>query len=302
MGAGHSHISRGDGSLGGARRSLILTMGLTGAVMLVEVAGGLAAGSLALLSDAGHMFADLLALGMALFAVTMAARPAPARRTYGYHRVEILAALANGLVLALIAFSIVFEAVRRFESPGAIDGGLVLAVAAVGLAANLAGMWFLSRHTHSINVRSARLHILGDALSSAGVLAGGLAIFFTSWYRLDAVISLGIALVILVGAYRVLRETVDILLEATPKGLEPGDVSAAIEQVPGVKGVHDLHIWCITSGMTALSGHVILDGRALARSDEALNTIKELLQRRFGIDHTTIQIESESYSEVGEIH
>lgn len=285
-----------------ARRSLALTIGLTAFIMLVEVAGGIRANSLSLLSDAGHMLTDVLALGMALFAVTVASRPATARKTYGYYRVEILSALTNGVILVVIALAIFYEASRRFARPEPVEGGLVLAVAAVGLATNLAGMWLLSRSTASLNVRSARLHVVGDALSSAGVLLGGIVITFTSWYTIDSVLSFAIGIVILVGAWRILKETVDILLESTPVGMELDEVSRAIESVRGIKGVHDLHIWSITSGMTALSGHVILDPIAFTESDDVLNRIKEMLRERFEIEHTTIQVESESYNEVGEIH
>lgn len=270
--------------------------------MIVEIAGGIWANSLALLSDAGHMLADLLALGMALFAVTVAARPATARKTYGYYRVEILSALTNGVVLVAMALVIFYEGYHRFRNPEPVTGGLVLLVAGAGLLANLIGIWLLSRAGGNVNIRSARMHMAGDALSSCGVVAGGVVITLTSWYTIDSLISFGIGVVILVGAYRIIRETVDILLESTPMGIEPDKVAGAISGLGGVKSVHDLHIWSITSGMTALSGHVILDGPAHARSDDVLNHIKEMLRQRFGIEHTTIQVESESYAEVGEIH
>ena len=270
--------------------------------MIVEVIGGLWANSLALLSDAGHMLTDVLALGMALFAITVSSRPATTRKTYGYYRVEILAALINGVVLVVISLIVMYEAFRRFLAPQAVEGGLVLLVAAVGLLCNLVGMWVLTRASRSLNLRSAKLHVAGDALSSGAVLVGGAVIYFTSWYRVDSLLSFGIAVVILIGAYQILRETVDILLEGTPRGMELRDVCRAIEKIPGIKEVHDLHIWCITSGMTALSGHVILDTSMLTQSDEVLNQIKEMLKRRFQIEHTTIQVESESYTEVGEVH
>ncbi len=298
----HDHALSGYGATGPERRSLGMTIGLTATVMIVEAVGGLLANSLALLSDAGHMLTDVLALGMALFAVTVASRPATTRKTYGYYRIEILAAQVNGAILVLIAAVVVYEAYKRFLDPQPVRGALVLGVAAVGLIADLAGVWILTRASRSLNVRSARLHIAGDALSSAAVLVGGAVITATSWYAIDAILSFVIAGIILVGAYRILRETADILLEGTPRGMELREVFAAIEEVPGILSVHDLHIWCITSGMTALSGHVILDAPALARSDEVLNTIKEMLKRRFRIEHTTIQVESESYSEVGEVH
>ncbi|HKY33230.1 MAG TPA: cation diffusion facilitator family transporter [Candidatus Polarisedimenticolia bacterium] len=283
------------------RRRLSLALALTAAVMVLEVAGGLWANSLALLSDAGHMLTDVLSLGMALFAATVACRPATAYKTYGYHRVEILTALTNGVILLAVCLIIFYEAVERFIRPQPVDGDLLLLVAGIGLLTNLGGMALLSR-AESIGARSARLHVAGDALSSAGVLAGGLVISWTAWYRIDSIVSFAIGLVVLVGAFRLLKETVDILLEATPRGMEPTDVTRAIEGMTGIKGVHDLHIWCITSGMPALSGHVILEDDWLARSDEALNRIKDMLRTRFEIQHTTIQFESETYTEVGEVH
>lgn len=300
---GHTHISRSSLPSGGSvRRSLALALGLAAGVMVVEVAGGLWANSLALLSDAGHMLTDVLALGMALFAVTVARRPATTRKTYGYHRVEILAALSNAVILSALCVALFYEAWKRFARPEAVDGGVVLSVAVMGLAANVAGIWILSRASGSLNVRSARLHLTGDALSSAAVLLGGAAIWLTSWYRIDSILSVVIGLLILWCVYKILRETVDILLEATPHGIDLADVCRAIESVGGIKGVHDLHVWSITSGMMALSGHVTLDGATLARSDDTLNSIKSVLQERFGIAHTTIQLESETYTEVGDVH
>ncbi|MGH9868929.1 MAG: cation diffusion facilitator family transporter [Candidatus Polarisedimenticolia bacterium] len=284
-----------------ARRKLSFAIWLTATVMFVELAGGWWANSLSLLSDAGHMLTDLLALGMAMFAVTMACRPAPPAKTYGYYRIEILAALSNGAILVALCLLIFYEGIRRLFAPQPVDSDVVLLVAGIGLIANLIGMWLLSR-SGSLNVKAARLHVTGDALSSAGVLAGGAVISFTSWYWIDSAVSFVIGLVVLWGAFHILKETVDVLLEATPSGLHPADVCRAIEQVPGITGVHDLHIWSITSGMTALSGHVILDADSHPLSDEALNRIKEMLRVRFSIEHTTIQIESQSYTEVGEVH
>lgn len=270
--------------------------------MIVELIGGIWSNSLALLSDAGHMLTDVFALALALFAVRVSRRPATVRKTYGYHRVEILTALTNGVILIVICLGIFYEAYRRFVEPQPVDGGTVIVVAAVGLLANLVGMWILARTSGSLNVRSARMHVAGDALSSAGVLVSGGVIATTSWYRIDPLLSFGIGLVILLGGYRILKETVDILLEGVPHGLDPEAIATAMRGVKGVQGVHDLHVWCITSGMSALSGHVILDRERLARSDEVLNLIKEVLRRRFGIDHTTIQVESEEYDEVGHVH
>lgn len=283
-------------------RSLGVAIALTSAVLVAEFVGGLAANSLALVSDAGHMLADACALAMAWFAVTVSRRPASVRKTWGWHRVEILAALINGVLLVLICLAIGYEAWGRLRAPEPVAGGLVLVIAAFGLAVDLAGLWILGRSHGSVNVRAARMHLAGDALSSAGVLAAGAVIAWTSWYRVDAIVSLGIAVVILAGAWSILRETVDILLEGAPHDLDPDAVGRAIGGLEGVRGVHDLHVWCITSGMAALSGHVILDRESLRRSDEVLNRIKEMLREQFAIEHTTIQFESETYTEVGEVH
>jgi cobalt-zinc-cadmium efflux system protein len=278
-------------------------MVLTGVVMVAEIAGGVASNSLALLSDAGHMFTDVLALGLAVFALTMAARPAPARVSYGYYRIEILAALANGVLLALIAAALFYNAYLRFLDPPPVEGPIVLAVAAAGLAANVGGLVILrTASRRCLNVRGAAMHVLGDALSSAAVLVCGAVITTTRWYAVDPLLSAGIGVGIVVGAVRLVREAVDVLLEASPAGIDLGCVRDDIREVRGVLEVHDLHIWSITSGMAALSGHVVLDGAAISRSDETLNAIKTLLRERYRIDHTTIQVESEAYREIGEVH
>ena len=302
MGSTHASAVTRNQAARPAGRGLLITIGLTSTIMVAEFAGGLLTNSLALLSDAGHMLTDVLALGMAWFAVAVSRRPATSRKTWGWHRIEILTALINGVLLVLICFAIAYEAWDRFRAPQPVAGGFVILIASIGLAVDLCGVWFLSRTSDSVNVRSARMHLAGDALSSAGVIFAGGVIAATSWTRIDSLVSFGIALVILVGAWRLIRETVDILLEGVPHNIDPDDVNRELARLPGVRQVHDLHIWCITSGMAALSGHVVLDEPSLARSDDVLNGIKEMLRERFGIDHTTIQIESESYTEVGEVH
>jgi cobalt-zinc-cadmium efflux system protein len=273
------------------------------AVMAIEVVGGLASNSLALLSDAAHMFTDVLALGLALFAVTMACRPAPSRATFGYHRLEILAALGNGILLALAALWIFYEAVRRFVDPPAVSGPIVIAVALFGLAGNAVGLLILSRTSKgSLSVRGAALHVMSDALASLAVVVSGIVIHYTGWLRIDPILGIVIGIVIVVSAVRLLRESVDVLLESIPSGMNFECVEAEIREVEGVLEVHDLHIWCITSGMNALSGHVILEATTLAHSDRVLNEIKALLRERYGIEHTTIQVESERYCEIGEVH
>ena len=285
------------------RRSLTWTIALTAVVMIAEIAGGILSNSLALLADAGHMFTDVLALGLALFAISVASRPAPARVTFGWYRVEILTALANGVLLVLISLGIIYEAYRRFSNPPDVAGPTVIFVALIGLVANLAGLFVLRGASRKcLNVRGAVMHVIGDALSSAAVLVCGAVIIRTGWTRIDPLLSAGIAVVIIIGAVRLMRESVDVLLEASPIGIELRAVTSEIQSIPGVMQVHDLHIWSITSGMTALSGHVVLEETTLSHSDRILNSIKALLKDRYQIHHTTIQIESEAYREIGDVH
>jgi cobalt-zinc-cadmium efflux system protein len=284
------------------KRQLMLVIALTATIFVVEVAGGLLSGSLALLSDAGHMLTDLLALVLSLMAVRFASLPATPEKTYGYHRLEILTALVNGALLLLISGVILLKAVQRFTAPAPVQSRLMTGVALVGLLSNLIALGLLSRVHQSLNIRGARMHIVGDALSSCGVLLAGVVITSTGWFRLDPIVGAGIALVIVAGALRLVREAVDVLLEATPSGIGLEEVSAAIATVPGVVEVHDLHIWSITTGLCALSGHVrVSDGRH-AGSDDMLNRIKQTVRDRFGIVHTTIQVESLAYQELGDVH
>ena len=283
------------------RQRLLAAAVLTGVILVVEAVGGYYSHSLALLSDAGHMMTDLLALLLSLFGVTMALRPATDQKTYGYLRLEILTALVNGTLLVVIALYLVLQASRRLFRPEAVDAHLMLNVAIIGLVANLVGIALLSPSRRNLNVHGALLHMMGDALSSLGVIAGALIIRFTGWMPADGIVSLGIGAVILWGAVRLMREACDILLEGAPQGLAVADLHRAIQSVEGVVAIHDLHVWSITSGMPALSGHVVAQDRFLEDSDELLNRIKRVLEERFGICHTTLQLESERYQEVGEM-
>jgi cobalt-zinc-cadmium efflux system protein len=283
-------------------RQLTLAIFLAAGTLVIEVAGGILSGSLALLSDAGHVLTDVLALVLSLMAVRFASLPATSAKTYGYHRLEILTALLNGVLLVVISAGILYKAVRRFLAPAPIESSVMIAVALLGLVANLAGVILLSRAPQNLNLRGARMHVIGDALSSVGVLAAGGIIALTGWDRLDAIMGGVIAVIIAVGSIRLVREAVDVLLEATPEGIDPEEVSRAIARVPGVIEVHDLHIWSITTGLPALSGHVRLDGLPPGAGDEMLNRIKETVRDRFGIVHTTIQIESRDYEELGDVH
>ena len=285
------------------QRRLTWAAGLTAGILVLEAAGGILSHSLALLSDAGHMMVDLLALLLSLLAVRFACRPATDRKTFGYHRLEILAALLNGSLLVVLSLYLFYEAVRRLIHPQVVDTRLMLGVAGVGLLANLIGIALLSPSRRNLTVRSALLHILGDAFSSVGVILGGLVMQATGWYRADPLLSLLIGGVILWGAFRLMREACDVLLEATPAGLALPEVSRAIASVSEVVGIHDLHVWSLTTGRPALSGHVVVRGGvSLADTDHILNRIKSVLEARFGICHTTIQLESEAYEEVGEVH
>lgn len=277
---------------GRARGPLTAVLALTTGALVVEVAGALWTGSLALAADAGHMLTDVGALALALFASWIAARPPTPAKTYGYYRAEILAALVNALVLLVVAGGVLAEAYRRVLEPPEVRGGPMMAVAALGLAANLGGAWWLHRPAAaSLNVRAAYLEVLADALSSLGVLAAGAVIVATGWTAVDPLVSAAIALFIVPRTWNLLRQAVNILLEGTPAHLELGEIEEAMRQVDGVRRVHDLHVWTLTSGREAMSAHVVVEDPAA--SQRLLDELHRLLHARFGIDHTTIQLERE---------
>jgi cobalt-zinc-cadmium efflux system protein len=256
----------------------------------VEVAGGLLAGSLALLADAAHMATDAAALVLALVALRLAGRSPTAAKTFGHRRAEILAALANGVVLGAVSVQVVIEAVGRIGNPAAVQGGLMLGVAAAGLAANLAAALVLARgRTHGLNMRGAFLHVVGDAAGSVGAIAAAGAILAFGWTWADPAVAIAIAALILVSAWRLVRESLDVLMEGTPRHVELDDYVAAIRAVPGVLDVHDLHVWTLTSGYHAASAHV--DVRADTDAHGVLHQLADLSERRFGIAHTTFQLE-----------
>jgi cobalt-zinc-cadmium efflux system protein len=279
-----------------------MALALTSAILVAEVVGGFISNSLALLADAGHMLTDVLALALAYVALGLATRPATPHKTYGWYRIEILAALINGVTLVVIALVIFWEAYGRFKEPPEVATVTMLAIATIGLVANAVGIRFLSGHGHSLNLRGAYLHMLGDLLSSVGVIIGGLIMWQTGNFVVDPLLSAAIGVVIIVSAYRLLRESVDVLLEGTPVGLDLGAVEEALRTLEGVEGVHDLHVWSLTSGVNALSCHVEVKAEALAGVDAILDRIRSLLQERFEISHTTIQIESESYKQRGLVY
>ncbi|MBM4332506.1 MAG: cation transporter [Deltaproteobacteria bacterium] len=280
------------------RKALWMAIGITGSVMILEVAGGLLSNSLALLSDAGHMLADVMSLLLSLMALRLTMRPPSLTKTFGLYRTEILAALINGTTLILIALYILYEAYQRFGAPEAVESRTMLLIATIGLAANGAAALAMKRTSkESLNIRGAYLHILGDALSSLGVIAGGLIIHFTSWYVVDSIISAGICLVILRGAFMLVKDSVNILLEAVPKDVDLEEVQRALKSIAGVKDLHHVHLWTITSGIHALSAHVLVGDIQMSRTGQILQEINQLLLKRFGVPHTTIQFECENCQE-----
>ena len=280
---------------------LILAVVLTGTIAIAEAVGGYLTNSLALMSDAGHMLTDVSALALSLLALWFAGKPADLKKTYGYYRMEILSALLNGVLLLGITVVILIEAYERLEAPAAVQLGPMMVIAGIGLVANLVAMATLHR-SHSMNVRGAFLHVVGDALSSVGVLVGGAIMYWTGWYRVDALISVAICVVIVIGAFRLVRDAVDVLLEAVPRHVDVDAVKTLLGKVDGVVAVHDLHIWTISSGIYALSAHLVVVDPMTCDNDAILTAVKHELFDRFGIDHTTIQIESETYAHLGEVH
>jgi cobalt-zinc-cadmium efflux system protein len=289
----------------GEGRKLALALCVAIGAMAAEGLGGWLSNSLALLSDAGHMLADVAAIALSLFAVRIAARPADAKRTYGYYRLEILAALLNGAVLIAIAVGIALQAVARLRHPEPVAVGTVVLLACAGIALNLVGLWITHPNGHgSMNLRSTFLHLAGDLLNSVGVLASAAIIHFTGRVEVDPIVSFLIAGTIVWSAVRLCREAVDVLLEGFPGHLEFGEVKTALASVRGVSAVHDLHVWTITSGLVALSCHIVVEceGPGCRSHDEVLTDARALLREKFRIEHTTIQFESESFRHDEAVH
>ncbi len=271
-------------------RSLRIALVVTVTFMLVELVGGLWTNSLALLADAGHMLTDAAALGLSLFAVWFMHRPATAGKTYGYFRVEILAALINGTALLVIAFFILWESYYRFQDPKAILGVEMFAIATIGLGANLFSAWILHGcHQESLNLRGAFLHIMGDVLGSIGAMVAGIAIILWGFYWADPAVSVLVSLLILVSAWRLVRDSVEVLLEGTPAHVNLALMKNELCQVTGVDSVHDLHVWTLTSGVHAMTCHAVV-----SQEEERRRVLEQLIavaRDRFDIGHTTIQIE-----------
>jgi cobalt-zinc-cadmium efflux system protein len=266
-----------------------VVLALTAGFMVAEVVGGLLANSLALLADAGHMLADVAALALSLWAMSLARRPPSHDKTYGYVRMEILAALVNGAALLVISGLIAWEAWRRVREPVAVDGPLLAGVAAAGLVVNLIAASLLHAHAHeSLNVRGAYLHVLGDLLGSVGALTAGAVVWATGWTPADALVSVLIAGLILTSAWRLVREAADVLLEAAPAHVDVERLLADLREVPALHDVHDLHVWTLTSGFVALSAHGVIDDPRDQR--RVLDDVRERA-RRHGIEHVTFQLE-----------
>jgi cobalt-zinc-cadmium efflux system protein len=296
---GHDH-SHGPVTAGGMhRRRLVVVLALTLGVMVAEIVGAVLSGSLALLADAGHMATDAAGVALALGAVTLAQRPARGRRTFGWQRVEILAAVANGLLLLLVAGYVLVEAIRRIGRSPQIDSELMLAVAAVGLAVNLVSLTVLHRgRAASLNMRGAYLEVLADALGSVAVIVAAVVIATTGWTAADVIASVVIGGLVLPRAWHLLREALDVLLEAAPRGVNLDEVRAHMLGVDGVLGVHDLHAWTITSGLPVLSAHVVVTDEALAagHGGRVLDALCECLGEHFDMAHCTFQLEARAHA------
>jgi cobalt-zinc-cadmium efflux system protein len=274
------------------RRDLTLTLVLTASYCLVEFAGGIFTNSLALLSDAGHMLSDVAALGLSLFAIRLAQLPPTANKTFGYHRVEILAALVNALLLWVIVALIFLEAFHRFRMPPPVKSTGMIAVATVGLGVNLVSLLVLNRSQgESLNVRAAFIHVLGDALGSVGAVLAGVLILVANWSVADPLVSVGIGLLILYSSWEIIRDSVDILMQGTPRGMRVEEVEQYLLGIAGVRQVHDLHIWTLTSGKYHLSVHLVIDYDSEPHA--IIDAAQTRLRERFGIGHTTVQVDRE---------
>jgi cobalt-zinc-cadmium efflux system protein len=286
---GHSHSTAN-------RKRLLLTLILAAGYMVAEIVGGLLSNSLALLADAGHMLSDVASLALSVFAIWIADRPAGSQRTFGYYRAEILAALVNGATLVAVSFFIVHEAWHRFSDPPEVQGGLMMWIAVGGLIVNLFGLAVLhGGKDHNLNVRGAWLHVMSDTLGSVAAIVAGLLIQNFGWYIADPIISAVISLLVVVSAWRLLSDSVRVLMQAAPTHVDVPSLQAALIETPGVVDVHDLHVWTITSGMDSVSCHIVSDGSL--PYDKVLQSVRDVVIEQFSIDHVTIQIEPEGFQE-----
>jgi cobalt-zinc-cadmium efflux system protein len=290
----HSHTAPHSVAIPAAPdRRLIVSLGLNLLITLLQIVGGILANSLGLLSDAAHNLSDVVALGLSLWAVRLGRRPATPRRTFAYKRAEILVAMFNSAVLVAISVYIIVEAVRRMAAPQSVEGLYVVGFAAAGLVINGVAALLLRSHGGDLNLRSAFLHLLGDAVTSLGVMLSGLVVYFTGWNYADPLVSVLVSVWIGREAVVIVRKTVNVLMEGTPENVEFADVDQAMLAVPGVKGVHDLHIWAISSSDLALSAHVVVADAALSELGELMTGLKDMLARDFGVGHVTVEMEDE---------
>lgn len=293
MGDSHGHVTSAAGK---NKKSLAIVFGLTAFYLIVEVIGGLWTGSLALLADAGHMLTDVAGVGLALLAIWFAEKPASPERTYGYYRVEILAALTNAVVLILISLYILYEAYERFKNPPEVESVGMLSVAAVGLVINLIGVYVLrSGSTESLNMKGAYFEVLSDMLTSIGVIIAGIIMLTIGWYYADPIISAGIGLFILPRTWSLLKDAVGILIEGTPADVDLPKLRESLEKIEGVAGIHDLHVWSLTSGVNAMSVHAVLSNDD--EHDLVLTRIQEHCTEKFKISHVTVQTECAGFAE-----
>jgi cobalt-zinc-cadmium efflux system protein len=292
----HAHAHHSHGRAAAGRRRLSMVLVLTALYMVAEAVGGWLTGSLALLADAGHMLADVAALALALLAVWFASRPATPRKTFGYYRLEILAALINGVALVLISLLIIYEAYHRWAEPQVVKSGAMMVIAVGGLIVNVVCAYLLhGHHEEDLNVRGAWLHVIGDALGSVGAIIAGALMLIYGWYVADSLFSVIISLLIVWSSWKLIRESTNVLLEGTPAHINVRAVEEAILETEGVEDVHDLHIWTITSGREALSAHVIhMD---TISPPELLSELRNKLHERFGVDHLTIQMETPEFED-----
>lgn len=289
----HAHQEAHAHTHGASKKILVTVLSITAVFMVVELIGGLISNSLALVADAAHMLTDVGALGLSLFVLWFSRRPARPERSYGYLRLEILAAFVNGVTLVVIAFAIFWQAYKRMLAPENVQGGLMMMVAIAGLAVNVVAARMLHASAHdNLNLRGAYLHVLGDLVGSVGAIIAAVIILFSGWTPADPIISIIVGLLILVSSWKLVRESVDILLESTPAHINLSALRDTIDEIPGVDDVHDLHVWTVTSGYLAMSGHAVV-----CSVDESQRILKEIHQRmhdRFGIQHVTVQLECES--------
>jgi len=276
-------------------RKLLYGIILSVTILIVEVIGGLLSNSLALLSDAGHVLTDIIALGLSWYGVRQATRPSNKRMTFGYHRVGVMIAIVNALSIFAIAGVILYEAYHRFQQVQVVNSPLMMGIALVGLAANvIVVFWLRGEQKANINVRSAFWHALGDALASIGVITGGLAILITKQYWIDPLVSVIISLIILASAWSILREGFHVLLESTPKDVDVQAMINTIKQIAGVKDVHDVHVWSISSELRAMNGHVLIDDISTSQAAEIRERIEEVVRAQYRISHTTLQMECDT--------